>query len=259
MSTLEERIAALETQLAALTAPPTEYYTLAKTGEELDALLGNSVRFDTAQGLTDAQKVQARENINALGEDLTYIADCNLATKSGIYRISTNTENVPSYLAAALGHVLIVGAWDANTLAQIYFAPSIKCEFIRYSVYTSAGVAWQPWECVNPPMQLGVEYRTTERYLGKPVYAQLMDLGNAPAQGSIKTVATPSNSENQQLVWAQLTHYGITFPKYKTDGTLSMWIYVAPGSSQIQIYSPGEDRSASGVIRALVKYTKTTD
>lgn len=237
-------------------------YNSAFSGPQIDEAIGfaqNAVRFNAAQSLTDAQKTQARENINALGEDLAYIADCNLATKSGIYRISANTENVPSYLSAGLGHILAVVAWDANILVQIYFAPSIKCEFIRYSVYTSASVAWQPWECVNPLMQLGVEYRTTERYLGKPVYAQLMDLGNAPAQGSMKIVATPDNSENQQLIWAQLTYYGITFPTYKTDGTLNMWIYVAPGSSQIRIYSRGEDWSANGVIQALVKYTKKTD
>ncbi len=123
-----------------------------------------------------------------------------------------------------------------------------------YYVLNGSTVEW-----INPPMNLGVEYRTTERYLGKPVYAQLMNWGNAPAQGSMKTVAIPSNSENQQLVWAILTNYGITFPKYKTDGTLSMYIYVAVGSAQFQIYSPGEDRSANGVIYALVKYTKKTD
>lgn len=37
MATLEERVTALETQLAALTAPPTEYYTMAETGETVDA------------------------------------------------------------------------------------------------------------------------------------------------------------------------------------------------------------------------------
>lgn len=37
MATMEERVAALETQLAALTAPPTEYYTMAETGETVDA------------------------------------------------------------------------------------------------------------------------------------------------------------------------------------------------------------------------------
>lgn len=37
MATLEERVVALETQLAALTAPPTDYYTMAETGETVDA------------------------------------------------------------------------------------------------------------------------------------------------------------------------------------------------------------------------------
>nr|DAL03402.1 MAG TPA: zipper dimerization domain transcription factor-like protein [Caudoviricetes sp.] len=37
MATIEERITALETQLAALTAPPTDYYILAETGETVDA------------------------------------------------------------------------------------------------------------------------------------------------------------------------------------------------------------------------------
>lgn len=37
MATLEERVAALEAQLSALTTPPTEYYTMAETGEAVDA------------------------------------------------------------------------------------------------------------------------------------------------------------------------------------------------------------------------------
>ena len=39
MATLEERVVALETQLAALTAPPTDYYTMLYTGEKTDELL----------------------------------------------------------------------------------------------------------------------------------------------------------------------------------------------------------------------------
>lgn len=37
MATLEERVVALETQMTALTAPPTDYYTMAETGEAVDA------------------------------------------------------------------------------------------------------------------------------------------------------------------------------------------------------------------------------
>lgn len=35
-------------------------------------------------------------------------------------------------------------------------------------------------EWVNPPMILGVEYRTTDRYLGKPVYIRTLDFGALP-------------------------------------------------------------------------------
>ena len=39
---------------------------------------------------------------------------------------------------------------------------------------------WYPWEWVTPPLQLGVEYRTTERYAGSPVYVKLINFGNLP-------------------------------------------------------------------------------
>ena len=42
-----------------------------------------------------------------------------------------------------------------------------------------AGV-WGEWEWVNPPMFLGVEYRTTERWQGKPVYTKLINFGALP-------------------------------------------------------------------------------
>lgn len=36
---------------------------------------------------------------------------------------------------------------------------------------------WQPFEWENPPMFIGVEYRTTERHIGKPVYTKLVNCG----------------------------------------------------------------------------------
>lgn len=44
-----------------------------------------------------------------------------------------------------------------------------------------AGV-WQPWDWVNPPMDPGVEYRTTERWNGKSVYTCLFNCGEAATQ-----------------------------------------------------------------------------
>lgn len=41
------------------------------------------------------------------------------------------------------------------------------------------GGTWKPLEWVNPPMVVGVEYRTTERWNGKAVYTILLDFGKA--------------------------------------------------------------------------------
>lgn len=39
---------------------------------------------------------------------------------------------------------------------------------------------WQPMEWDNPPMEVNVEYRTTERYKGKPVYVTKLYIGSLP-------------------------------------------------------------------------------
>lgn len=62
MATLEERVAALETQLAALTTPPTDYYTMAETGEAVDAAVqavksGNFVIPSSTAGSTKKFKL----------------------------------------------------------------------------------------------------------------------------------------------------------------------------------------------------------
>ena len=43
---------------------------------------------------------------------------------------------------------------------------------------------WNPWEWVNPPMAVGVEYRTTERFEGAPVYCGLVSYTNASTIGN---------------------------------------------------------------------------
>lgn len=42
---------------------------------------------------------------------------------------------------------------------------------------------WGPFEYENPPMALDVEYRTTERCKGKPVYKMLVSCGSMPNNG----------------------------------------------------------------------------
>ena len=47
-----------------------------------------------------------------------------------------------------------------------------------------ANGVWHPLEWFNPPMKLGVEYRTTERDNGRPVYRKKILYGAGPAAGA---------------------------------------------------------------------------
>nr|DAW32712.1 MAG TPA: hypothetical protein [Caudoviricetes sp.] len=216
----------------------------------------------TPQTLNDGQKTQARENINALGEDYAHIADCNLCTKSGIYRCDQNTENAPSYLTPGLGHILIVAAWDKNTLVQMYFAPSIGCEFIRYAVAAANGISWQPWECVNPLMQLGVEYRTPERYLGKPVYVKAFNVSSLPNNGNISVnIATNSDGSADETIRA-ITAYGVT----SNGSSIPAWAWARDTSKKIYlqlylwiVYLETTFDASNESATIVVKYTKTTN
>ena len=59
-----------------------------------------------------------------------------------------------------------------------------------YTLIRSRGlVGWDGWECPDPPMQVGVEYRTTERRTDRPVYTKLVEVGQFP-NSSTKTVST---------------------------------------------------------------------
>ena len=65
-----------------------------------------------------------------------------------------------------------------SSVTQTIYRNSINSVMIRF--YN--GDTWIT-EYVNPPMELGVEYRTQERYLGKPVYRKLIWGGPLPNSG----------------------------------------------------------------------------
>lgn len=66
------------------------------------------------------------------------------------------------------------------TAVQVGSAPAVESAEHPGCYYrTVDGVA----EWINPPMELGVEYRTTDRYKGKPVYTKLDNFGEGPAEG----------------------------------------------------------------------------
>lgn len=124
----------------------------------------------------------------------------------------------------------------------------------------------------HPPMELGVEYRTTERYLGKPVYALLKRMGACSAGEFITSNAGLASVAKIVSVSGFTEGAG-------TGGSVALpHLYGVPGTSDFTRYSIslsamlsssgngdvvigigcGEARSFSSA-DVLLKYTKTTD
>lgn len=117
-----------------------------------------------------------------------------------------------------------------------------------YYVLNGSAVEW-----INPPMLLGVEYRTTERYLGKPVYVQAVNFGTLP------------NANTKSVTWATP---GVVLAVLSAEATSNLGEPIGLGASlsgteitanktTLYIKSSGNYSDNTAVFR--VKYTKTTD
>lgn len=111
-------------------------------------------------------------------------------------------------------------------------------------------------EWVNPPMQLGVEYRTTERYQGKPVYCTLVNFGLLPNKGTKDLYADGLTNLEVTIRWSGLTSNGYALP----GGNLyTGWeeIVVRITRNWINVKTTTDESAYSATF--VLWYTKTTD
>lgn len=244
---------------------PDDYYVSEYSGEEIDALLGGAgagtVRYDAAQSLTDVQKAQARGNIGTapdgfgLGGNsklLTSDDDVNTIGASGWY--GWVSDNVPiNAIKITYLTIMRVDAYSSGVKVQTLYGATDGSDFTvqplvaRRMIY---GSKIGTWEYVNPPLNLGVEYRTTERYLGKPVYVKVVDCGNLPASG-LKNIAHGIANCKPIHVYGEMSN-GNTLPY-----AVGTNYYISADGGYIQIYVTGD--LSDQTVKATIKYTKTTD
>lgn len=234
-----------------------------------------SVRYDAPQTLSDGQKTQARGNINAapggfgLGgaaKMLTAADNVDNIRASGWYTWSWDPTKQPAGLPdEAKYHTGLMRVDSANpatydnvqTIYIIYSPPTSnpgdQCVIQRMGL--TAPDVWNPWEWVNPPMILGTEYRTTERYLGRPVYVQLVDLGACPSSGYKDVVLADETIRAIRCTGRWSFNGGSTVPFYSTNldclyiGCLGRVVRITTGGKNFSEYTA----------QATVHYIKTTD
>lgn len=110
-------------------------------------------------------------------------------------------------------------------------------------------------EWLNPPTELGDEYRTTERYLGKPVYVKAVNVSVLPSAGSY--VAPDHAIANfgycVECCGSLVNGTSIPYVNINREGQILLGV----NSNGIRIYSDIDLSALTAVVK--IKYTKTTD
>ena len=121
-------------------------------------------------------------------------------------------------------------------------------------------------EWINPPMQLGVEYRTTERYRGKPVYIRLEEIAALPNNTTltVSNVGVPSGG----------TLYVDNIVDYRSEFYFNSAVFSIPYNDVVDVPECNGSRYGGGITysirtkgvdysnyagRIWIKYTKQTD
>lgn len=148
---------------------------------------------------------------------------------------------------------------DANyaVLSNIGSADTALCgwRMIKLKKSSSDPSAWQPFEWEHPPMQLGVEYRTVERYNGKPIHIKAVSLGLLENNTSKSVEHGISDFES----CVECSGFSGPINLVGSGGVDS--IYAT--TSRVGIDTNGSFSSAATSSKlntvAIIKYTKTTD
>lgn len=177
-----------------LTGQPAQVDQLEHTAQEIDDAIARALP-GGAIDITLQNKAPAGYGI---GEEDLYAervkdADLDTLKKGGTYFIATGCTNTPPNTDEAWSTLHVI---PGRACTQIFIPAndtSLAGTFTSWiaRIYNDKTAAWGAWEWVNPPMALGVEYRTTEQYLGKPVYTMCIDCGMSENNKIIRV--TPEN------------------------------------------------------------------
>lgn len=227
-----------------------------------------AVAYNTAQSLTDAQKMQARNNMGlpsasyGYGNTMIRIGHDNITDDEFIEAVESRLSAMNYETAAEViwvDHPTVDGTTRVGTLW--------KSGYGRYAILTGVGYyhgslirrknagVWGPFEWSDPPMNLGTEYRTVERYYGSPVYVKIVDCGNIADN---KTVAHGISNMNLCISYTGI-RAGVPMPQIYNHSLSDTWTGYVVAVDRTNITLACGSSAAGTNCQVILKYTKTTD
>lgn len=185
----QERVTAENARKAALV----DNLTTDDPGKYLSARMGKKLNEDKVPTTRTVNKKPLSADIELTASDVgaapagfglgetqgRTIVDLNTITTIGFYQtVGDSTKNAPDrYMEYS---ALLVQRRANHVYQTLYCADGYQSTEMAMRYSADAGATWGEWEWVNPPMEVGVDYRTTERWMGKPVYTRLIDFEALP-------------------------------------------------------------------------------
>ena len=193
---------------------------------------------------------------------LTNADDLNNIYQGGFY--FWYGDNIPANApdGIAYGGMIVMSRSATEFVQQVFNITDISSLQNCMLVRTAYNNTWYPWEWINPPMELGVEYRTTERYLGKPVYTKVVE-GSFSGAGVTNINHGIANIDKcvaaTGIALQKDSSYNFSFPYWFTNGsTLTQGLSVSINTSSIALNSV-TNYAETFSVQVTIKYTKTTD
>ena len=222
------------------------------------------------------------------GRAITSLAEFDAATENGWYFLknwtygsqimggSGATRNELMGIVSELPEFTELGS---NKITGLVFAHSIdeNSGFQEFYPFTNGVVVrrarvdgvWQPFEWINPIMKVGMSYRTTERYDGKPVYVKTVRhtlTADTGSTSSVTTLAINGNVSNvDSIVDVAGVYVGADSKKYPIPGMSGSgnvflgYNAVSNGNLYLVLIINKDIFKADHYFNVTFKYTKTTD
>lgn len=243
-----------------LTGQPAQVDQLDHTAQQIDDSIGRALPGGGIDTLL-AGKAPAGYGLGETqGKRLSATDDLNSIKTPGWYWWPNMPSNAP------------IG----NACMLVYSAYGGECYVQEIHTYLPSGYTWNEggtiitrqiyatyigeWEWVNPPMKLGVEYRTTERYMGKPVYVMVVDCGVAPSKGE---TWVKINKEISRFISIDAVSYADATSQTTLPDSIESCKAVLVMSSQspyILVKTTTDNYATNGYhVYARIKYTKSTN
>ena len=208
--------------------------------------------------------------LGTVGKRLYSSDDLNTIWKSGFYswggsdKPTNFIENAPSAFWVSAMEVISYGDGGVN-IQRVWGLDTASAPILVQRV--KYGNTIRPWEYVNPPMSLGEEYRTTERFNGKPVYVKTIASGAMPAAAGFANriyvdSTVKKNDVDTMIEWrgrvSSGAHHFFLPVNTHNDSVINLTGYLTEYTNYGVYIEASDDYSAySGTL--TFKYTKKSD